>query len=142
MSHTFHLWAPYPESVRVVVDGATHHMSPCPEKPGWWYAAVDDAGPGSRYGFLLDDDPQVLPDPRSPRQPDGVHAPSQRWDASAARWTDRQWAGRDLRGAVLYELHIGTFTAAGTFAAAVDKLDYLVDLAVDAVELMPGDAFA
>ncbi|HLR94555.1 MAG TPA: hypothetical protein VK053_08520, partial [Jiangellaceae bacterium] len=88
MSHTFHLWAPYPQSVRVVVDGACHLMSPWPEEPGWWYAAVDHAGPGSRYGFTLDDNPDVLPDPRSPRQPDGVHGLSQLHMLDQQRWSD------------------------------------------------------
>ncbi|HPY26206.1 MAG TPA: malto-oligosyltrehalose trehalohydrolase, partial [Mycobacterium sp.] len=94
-----------------------------------------------RYGFLLDDDPTVLPDPRSARQPDGVHERSQLWDPAAATWTDAGWAGRSIEGSVIYELHTGTFTAAGTFDAAIDKLDYLVDLGVDFVELMPVNAF-
>lgn len=135
----FAVWAPKPGMVALEVAGVTHPMTAT--AGGWWHAEVP-AAPDARYGFLLDDDPQVLPDPRSPRQPDGVHAPSQRWDAGAARWTDQGWTGRDLRGAVLYELHIGTFTTAGTFSAAIDKLDYLVDLGVDAVELMPVNAFA
>ena len=83
----------------------------------------------------------MLPDPRSPRQPDGVHERSQLWDPADARWTDQQWRGRSIEGAVIYELHTGTFTAAGTFDAAIDKLDYLVDLGVDFVELMPVNAF-
>ncbi|MCB0946967.1 MAG: malto-oligosyltrehalose trehalohydrolase, partial [Mycobacterium sp.] len=107
---------------------------------GWWRASVDCAA-DARYGFLLDDDPAVLPDPRSPRQPDGVHERSQLWDPAAARWIDQQWRGRSIEGAVIYELHTGTFTAAGTFDAAIDKLDYLVDLGVDFVELMPVNAF-
>ena len=84
----------------------------------------------------------MLPDPRSARQPDGVHARSQLWDAGAASWTDGDWAGRAVEGAVVYELHIGTFTQAGTFDAAIEKLDYLVDLGIDFVELMPVNSFA
>jgi maltooligosyltrehalose trehalohydrolase len=136
--HEFAVWAPRPERVRLDVDGTLHAMTRSDD--GWWRAVVD-ARPGARYGFVLDDDDKVLPDPRSPRQPDGVHERSQLWDASAATWSDADWHRRSIEGAVLYELHVGTFTAAGTFDSAVDKLDYLVDLGVDFVELMPVNAF-
>ncbi|MDT5298294.1 MAG: maltooligosyltrehalose trehalohydrolase [Mycobacterium sp.] len=136
--HEFAVWAPIPDRVRLDVDGTLYPMARSDD--GWWRADVD-ARPDARYGFVLDDDPTVLPDPRSPRQPDGVHERSQLWDASAATWTDAAWHGRSIEGAVLYELHVGTFTAAGTFDSAIDKLDYLVDLGVDFVELMPVNAF-
>ena len=134
----FAVWAPLPKLVRLDVDGTVHDMTAGDD--GWWRAGVDCAA-DARYGFLLDDDPAVLPDPRSPRQPDGVHERSQLWDPADARWTDQQWRGRSIEGAVIYELHTGTFTAAGTFDSAIDKLDYLVDLGVDFVELMPVNAF-
>ena len=108
---------------------------------GWWRVAVD-ASPAARYGFILGEDPQVLPDPRSPRQPDGVHGRSQLWDAAAPVWTDAEWTGRPLQGSVVYELHLGTFTPGGTFDSAIEKLDHLVDLGVDFVELMPVNAFS
>jgi maltooligosyltrehalose trehalohydrolase len=135
----FRVWAPRPSLVRLDVDGATHPMARSDD--GWWHADVETA-PDARYGYLLDDDPTVLPDPRSGRQPDGVHARSQLWDPAGARWTDGDWSGRSVHGAVIYELHVGTFTAAGTFDAAAEKLDYLVDLGVDFVELMPVNSFA
>jgi maltooligosyltrehalose trehalohydrolase len=136
----FRVWAPRPERVRLDVDGAVHDMTRSDD--GWWHAEVNTP-PDARYGFLLDDDPTVLPDPRSARQPDGVHERSQLWDASAAAWTDGDWPGRSVgAGAVIYELHVGTFTAAGTFDAAIEKLDYLVDLGIDFVELMPVNSFA
>ncbi|SPM37032.1 1,4-alpha-glucan branching enzyme [Mycobacterium rhizamassiliense] len=135
----FRVWAPKPARVQLDVDGALHAMTRSGD--GWWHADVD-APADARYGYALDDDPKVLPDPRSARQPDGVHERSQRWDAGAARWTDGDWAGRPVEGAVVYELHIGTFTAAGTFDAAIEKLDYLVELGVDFVELMPVNSFA
>ena len=108
---------------------------------GWWRATVD-APAGARYGYLLDDDPTLLPDPRSPRQPDGVHERSQLWEPAPQAWTEDGWAGRSAQGAVIYELHIGTFTPAGTFDSAIEKLDYLVDLGVDFVEVMPVNAFS
>jgi maltooligosyltrehalose trehalohydrolase len=135
----FAVWAPKPERVRLDVDGFVHPMAR--SGGGWWRAAVDTA-PDARYGYLLDDDPTVLPDPRSARQPDGVHERSALWDASAAGWTDGDWAGRAVAGAVIYELHLGTFTPGGTFDSAVEKLDYLVGLGVDFVELMPVNAFS
>ncbi|ORV96847.1 malto-oligosyltrehalose trehalohydrolase [Mycobacterium kyorinense] len=135
----FAVWAPKPERVRLDVDGTVHPMTRSAD--GWWHATVDTA-PDARYGYLLDDDPTVLPDPRSARQPDGVHERSQLWDPSAAAWRDGDWAGRSVEGAVIYELHLGTFTPAGTFDSAVEKLDYLVDLGVDFVELMPVNAFS
>jgi maltooligosyltrehalose trehalohydrolase len=109
-------------------------------RDGWWRATVDAAA-AARYGYLLDDDPKVLPDPRSARQPEGVHGRSQLWQP-AAQWTDDRWTGRSVQGAVIYELHIGTFTPAGTFDSAIEKLDYLVDLGVDFVEVMPVNAFS
>ena len=138
----FAVWAPKPALVRLDVEGVLHPMKRSDD--GWWRTTVD-AAPDARYGFVLDDDPLVLPDPRSPRQPDGVHARSQLWDAthpSGAVWTDGDWAGRSVEGAVIYELHIGTFTPAGTFDSTIEKLDYLVDLGVDFVELMPVNSFS
>jgi maltooligosyltrehalose trehalohydrolase len=136
--HEFAVWAPKPEVVRLDVDGVLHAMTPSDD--GWWRAVVD-APVDSRYGFVLDDDATVLPDPRSPRQPDGVHERSQLWDPSTVAWSDSAWSGRSIEGAVIYELHIGTFTPTGTLDAAIEKLDHLVGLGVDFVELMPVNAF-
>ena len=134
----FEVWAPRPDRVRLDVEGELHAMTRSDD--GWWRADVATK-PDARYGFVLDDDPTVLPDPRSARQPEGVHARSQLWRPPADVWTDGDWQGRSTDGAVIYELHVGTFTAEGTFDAAIDKLDYLVDLGVDFVELMPVNAF-
>jgi maltooligosyltrehalose trehalohydrolase len=122
----------------VEVDGRRHDMTPSPD--GWWRADVD-ASPDSRYAFVLDDSDTPLPDPRSPRQPDGVHSASQLHTLDESLWTDSRWTGRQLAGSVVYELHVGTFTPEGTFAAAVDRLDHLVELGVDFVELMPVNGF-
>ncbi|MDT5306887.1 MAG: maltooligosyltrehalose trehalohydrolase [Mycobacterium sp.] len=135
----FAVWAPKPETVRLDVDGAVYPMTR--GRDGWWRATVD-ASPDARYGYLLDDDPTVLPDPRSSRQPDGVHERSQLWKPGEQVWTDDGWSGRSVQGAVIYEMHIGTFTPAGTFDSAIEKLDQLVDLGVDFVEVMPVNAFS
>jgi maltooligosyltrehalose trehalohydrolase len=83
----------------------------------------------------------VLPDPRSRRQPAGVHGYSRTFDATRFPWTDRAWTGRQLAGGVIYELHVGTFTPEGTFDGAIAKLDHLVSIGVDFVELLPVNAF-
>ncbi|WP_448060183.1 malto-oligosyltrehalose trehalohydrolase [Cellulomonas hominis] len=107
---------------------------------GDWWTAPLDLPPGTDYAFSLDGGP-ARPDPRSPWQPHGVHGPSRTFDPATLTWTDAAWPGLDPRGAVVYELHVGTFTTQGTFAAAVDRLDHLVELGVDLVELMPVAAF-
>src|SRR3954466_8315054 len=127
----FAVWAPAARRVRLAVLGSFRPMTP--GAGGWWRAEVD-AGPGDDYAFLLDDDPTPLPDPRSPWQPQGVHGPSRVYDHAAYTWHDQAWTGRQLAGSVIYELHVGTFTPAGTFDAAVERLDHLVELGVDLVE--------
>ena len=136
--HEFAVWAPRPDRVRLDLDGALHPMTRSDD--AWWRATVD-AESHARYGFVLDDDPKVLPDPRSPRQPEGVHGRSQLWRPESDSWTDDDWQGRSVEGRAIYELHIGTFTVEGTFDSAIERLDYLVDLGIDFVELMPVNAF-
>ncbi len=137
MTH-FRVWAPE-KRLRLRVAGAEHDMQR--HDDGWWHADVPGAGTGSDYAFLIDGHDGPLPDPRSLWQPEGVHGPSRVYDHSAFRWTDDAWTGRQLPGSVLYEMHVGTFTAEGTFDAAIERLDHLVDLGVDLVELLPVAAF-
>jgi maltooligosyltrehalose trehalohydrolase len=134
----FGVWAPLRDRVRVLVDGTTHPMER--DEWGWWHASVPDAGPGTAYAYLLDDDETPLPDPRSRWQPTGVHSASRVYGQDAFFWTDRDWTGRQLPGSVLYELHIGTFTGEGTFDAAIERLDHLAALGVDLVEVLPVNA--
>ena len=108
---------------------------------GWWSADVPAAGPGSEYAFRLDGG-EPLPDPRSPWQPSGVHGPSRVVEHQAFPWQDQGWQAGPLAAAVLYELHVGTFTPSGTFEAAIARLDHLVDLGMTHVELMPVNEFA
>src|SRR4051794_1908426 len=112
-----------------------------PADGGWWVADVPELIHGVDYAFLLDDEPTALPDPRSRWQPAGVHGPSRWYDDAAYRWADAGWRGVPLAGAVLYELHVGTFTPGRTLDSAVERLDHLVDLGVDVVALMPVAAF-
>ena len=110
------------------------------EEGGWWRIEVPTAGPGSDYAYLLDDDSTPLPDPRSRCQPQGVHEPSRVYRPETFAWSDHSWTGRALPGSVLYELHIGTFTPTGTFDSAIERLDHLVDLGIDLVEVLPVNA--
>ncbi|MFF1817266.1 malto-oligosyltrehalose trehalohydrolase [Kribbella sp. NPDC058245] len=136
--HTFTVWAPEASTVDLVLRDGVLPMHAVAD--GWWAREVVEAHHGTDYAFTLDgSDP--LPDPRSPWQPDGVHGFSRVFDTSRFRWTDSEWTGRDVRGAVFYELHLGTFTPEGTLAAAADHLDYLVLLGVEIVSLMPVAAF-
>jgi len=136
----FEVWAPRPERVELVIGEQRHAMAPVDDRPGWLAVEVADAGPGTRYGYSLDGGPP-RPDPRSPSQPDGVDGPSEVVDHSAFSWTDAGWRGIPLASAVVYELHVGTFTEAGTFDAAIEKLPHLVDLGIDAIELLPVNEF-
>ena len=134
---TFEVWAPAHERVRLRALGTDHEMS---RAGGLWRVTVPGAGPGTDYAFLLGDDETPLPDPRSRWQPDGVHGPSRLHDPAGYEWKDADWTGRQLAGSVVYELHIGTFSPEGTFAGAVEKLDHLVQLGVDLVEVLPVNA--
>ena len=131
---TFRVWAPSAKAAEL--DLGRRRVPMTAGAGGWWEAAVPDAGPGTDYGFRLDGGP-VLPDPRSPWQPSGVDGLSRTVDHGAFAWTDSAWRGLHLPSAVLYELHVGTFTPEGTFDAVVGRLDHLVDLGIDAVELLP-----
>ena len=155
------VWAPSPSVVELELRGVRHSMTGDPERPGWWVSDMP-LQPDDRYGFVLDRE-GPFPDPRSMSQPDGVHGlsravgtdtfrrspgpecsrgTSERIDPGpeCSRGTSERIEG--LRGKVLYELHVGTFTEGGTLDSAIDRLDELVDLGVEAVELMPLNAFA
>jgi maltooligosyltrehalose trehalohydrolase len=134
----FEVWVPE-KSVRLRIDGQERDMER--GEHGWWRLDVPDAVHGTDYTYVLSDGDSALPDPRSAWQPGGVHGPSRVYDHSAFPWSDGAWTGRQLPGSVLYEMHVGTFTTEGTFDAAIERLDHLVDLGVDMVELLPVNAF-
>lgn len=143
------VWAPRAQRMRVrrvSADGATIDESDLVASTsdaldtGWWSTDLALAD-GEQYGFLIDDGAQLRPDPRSRRQPSGVHGPSAAFDATDFEWTDESWTGRQLAGGVIYELHLGTFTPEGTLESAIGRLDHLVDLGITHVELLPVNAF-
>ena len=133
------VWAPAAQTVELHLPGQDRLVDMIPAPGGWWTAPLD-LEPGTDYAFRVDGSPN-RPDPRSALQPDGVHGPSRTVDPDAWQWTDQNWAGKDLRGSVIYELHVGTFTPEGTLDAAITRLGHLADLGVDIVELMPLAAF-
>jgi len=139
--HTFKVWSPFAHKMAIEVDGARFPMHG-PDDRGWWQAEVEPAGAHSEYGFLIDDDPMTYPDPRSQWQPNGVHALSRVYDQYAFPWTDTAFQAPPLASAIVYELHIGTFTPEGTLDAAIGKLPYLKQLGITHVELMPVASFA
>jgi maltooligosyltrehalose trehalohydrolase len=136
----FRLWAPRATAVSLQLEVAdTGALSMDREPRGWFSLTTDRAGPGTRYRYVVDD--RVFPDPASRYQPDGVHGPSQVVDARAHDWSDLGWRGRRWEEIVLYELHVGAFSATGDFAGATLHLDHIVELGATAVELMPVAAF-
>ena len=131
----FRLWAPAHTNIDLVIEG----RDPLPMEDighGWRERVVRDAEPGTLYRFRLPDG-LMVPDPASRFQPADVHGPSEVIDPTEYRWRDEAWAGRPWHETVLYELHIGTFTPEGTFRSAIDRLDHLVSVGVNAVEVMP-----
>jgi maltooligosyltrehalose trehalohydrolase len=144
----FVVWAPILSAVDLMIKpvgaAAVTQVAMERDDEGWWRPVepLPDDGVGEfDYGFRLDGAEAVLPDPRSRRQPDGVHGWSRTYDPDSFGWTDEAWTGRQLAGGVIYELHVGTFTEEGTLTAAIDRLDHLVRLGIDFVELMPVNAF-
>lgn len=138
----FRVWAPGHESADVVIYGpdAEEVIPLHSDGEGWFAGRVEGAGAGTRYKYRMDAG-DAFPDPASRSQPDGVHEPSEVVDPSAFTWTDGGWKGVPLEDLVIYELHVGTFTAEGTFDAAIEKLPQLAALGVTAVEPMPVASF-
>ena len=158
----FRVWAPRGKTVVVAIAGSRIPMVPETDgridggadghgghggqggqgdHAGWWRADVGSAGAGTDYAFVVDGG-AALPDPRSAWQPAGVHGPSRVVDHGAFPWTDARWQPPPLASGVVYELHVGTFTPAATFAGVIERLDHLVGLGVTHVELMPVAEFS
>ena len=132
----FRLWAPICTRIEVVIEGgeATELRA---EGKGWFSGLVRGAFGGTRYRYRIDGEPSLFPDPASRFQPGGPHGPSEIIDPHTFVWHDLEWAGVQAEGQVLYEIHIGTFTPEGTWAAAIGRLPELVDIGVTAVCVMP-----
>ena len=137
----FRIFAPGCQTMRLELDGGREVLQMHSSWDGWHKLTVAEARPGTRYRFVLPDGTPV-PDPASRFQPDDVYGASEVIDPQAYRWGDAVWRGRAWEEAVLYELHVGTFTKNGTFLGVIDKLDHLAQLGVTAIELMAVGDFA
>jgi maltooligosyltrehalose trehalohydrolase len=144
----FRLWSPHAECVTLVIDrdkasqtgaksGAQMQIDMHAEGNGYWSCGVKEATAGLLYGFKLDTDEKIYPDPASRYQPAGPHALSQVIDPAVYSWTDAAWPGIAEKNRVIYEMHIGTFTPAGTYRAAAEQLEELAALGITVIELMP-----
>lgn len=134
----FRLWAPRAQSLAVELPSKRLPMSALDD--GWFECITREAGPGTRYQFTVDRRDKV-PDPASRYQPSGVHGPSEVIHPEAFEWRQNNWHGRPWEETILYELHLGSFSPEGTFAGAERKLDYLAELGITAIELMPLSSF-
>src|SRR5918996_1112621 len=136
----FRVWAPRCRTVHVVFENESGEepriVALDREAGGYFGGLVEDAGEGTLYRYRLDQGDR-FPDPASRFQPRGPHGPSMVVDPGKFRWTDDEWRGPILTGAVLYEMHAGTFTREGTWAAAERELSALAELGVTVIELMP-----
>ncbi|MCB9772202.1 MAG: malto-oligosyltrehalose trehalohydrolase [Candidatus Omnitrophica bacterium] len=133
----FRVWAPFAEDVSVKLVKRPKLKLPMKSvRDGYWEITATDVDPGDLY-FYHSSAFGDKPDPASLSQPQGVHGPSQIIDHKQYSWADRKWTGIKLEQMIIYELHVGTFTAKGTFDAAIEKLDYLSSLGITAVEIMP-----
>jgi len=137
---TFTVWAPMAKSLEVIINEKDTYALTAKPHGYWIIPELDTVQPGDRYQFRVDEGP-LRPDPASLSQPDGVHAASEVVDLHAIEWNDNHWPGIALRDMIIYELHVGTFTSEGTFEAIISKLDYLKDLGINTIELMPISQF-
>lgn len=132
----FRVWAPKRRQVEVAIEGQVQRHPLQREADGYYSGLVRGIGPGARYRLVLDGG-DAFPDPASRYQPHGPHGPSEVVDPAAYRWQDQAWPGASLKGQVIYELHVGTFTPEGTWAAAERQLPELARLGITCVEMMP-----
>lgn len=142
-SARFALWAPSAASVALNTSrgGVDRRIAMEAKQDGWYEAVVRDIGPGTRYIYRIDDELDV-PDPASRFNPDGVHGASVLLDPTQFEWEDEDWQGHDWQELAIYELHVGTFTREGTYAALAARLPELAKLGITALELLPLASFA
>jgi maltooligosyltrehalose trehalohydrolase len=132
----FRVWSPLAKEISVKIAAPREILVPMDSSDGIFAATINNLGPGAEYVYLIDGKKE-RPDPVSRFQPHGVHGLSRVIDPDGFKWSDGAWKGIALEDYVIYELHIGTFTPAGNFASAIEKLDYLRDVGITAIEIMP-----
>ncbi|HMC20596.1 MAG TPA: malto-oligosyltrehalose trehalohydrolase, partial [Thermoanaerobaculia bacterium] len=135
----FRVWAPDHRQAAVVIEASDFPLER--ERDGYFRGVVREAGAGTRYRLRLDGASEAFPDPASRFQPEGPHGPSVVVDPAAYQWRDTGWDGVQKEGLVIYEMHIGTFTGEGTWRTAMEKLEPLVDVGINLLEIMPVNEF-
>jgi maltooligosyltrehalose trehalohydrolase len=137
------VWAPNAKRVAALIGQRRLEMKQEGEEAhGWWRVSAPEIVPGVDYAFFVDDDEKPIPDPRTRFQPHGVHGGSRIVDDHAFLWTDQRFVAPLLSDAVIYELHVGSFTPGGTFDSAIERLDHLVELGITHIEMMPVAEFS
>ncbi|HEY0042414.1 MAG TPA: alpha-amylase family glycosyl hydrolase, partial [Flavisolibacter sp.] len=131
---TVNIWAPLAEKVAIII--GNEEIPLAKETYGYWQSSSDKIKEGTRYKIKVDEN-TAFPDPSSLSQPDGVHGESEVINLNSFTWTETGWNNLPLEEYIIYELHTGTFTEEGTFASLEQKLDYLKELGVNAIEIMP-----
>ncbi|GAB3891780.1 hypothetical protein GCM10028825_30640 [Spirosoma agri] len=134
------LWAPSIEHAAIKIYGKPAVLPLNREELGYWRLSTDQIQPGDLYQFVINGQDERS-DPISLSQPQGVHGPSEAVDTTLFQWEDQHWQSPQLADYLIYELHISTFTPGGTFSALEEKLDYLIELGINAIELMPISQF-
>jgi len=137
----FSVWAPFAHNMELIA-GAKQDMSIPMQKEdfGYWSVETDHLMNGTLYYYRIDNE-LLRPDPASLSQPQGVHGPSEIINLQDFEWQDSKWIGLPLSEMVIYELHVGSFTNEGTFYGVIQKLDYLMELGINAIEIMPVGQF-
>ncbi len=136
----FRVWAPERKQLAVVIEGGGEHAL-TPDGDGYWATQVSGLGAGNRYRYRVDGNELLLPDPYSRFQPEGPHGASEVVDPTTFEWTDHDWAGVEIRGQVIYEMHIGTFSPDGTWAGATSQLRHLREVGITVLQVMPVGEF-
>ena len=137
----FNLWAPKAKSIHLVTQNSENKIALQKQDFGYWSLELENILPGIHYKYLIDEQ-DSFPDPASLSQPDGVHEASEIIDLKGFDWTDQNWENIPLQEMIQYELHTGTFTPEGTFSGIRSKLDYLKELGVNTIELLPVSQFS
>ena len=140
-SYVFRVWAPYAESVEVIFEDKLPPLSLTKDTRGYWQGVANHLSENAGYKYRLDGNEQ-FPDPASRSQSQGVHGWSQLVDVGKFTWKDTSWKGMPTQEMLIYELHVGTFTQEGTFAAIIPKLDHLLELGINTIEIMPISSFS
>lgn len=132
----FNVWTPFSSKAQLIIEGQNKPIDLDKGLHGYWHKGLKNIPPGTKYLFLLDGKLK-RPDPASAFQPEGVHSWSETIDHQEYEWRDEAWSPPALGDLIIYELHVGTFTPEGTFEAIIDRLDHLLELGINAIEIMP-----